>query len=110
MQYISRDCGIDFPVDAPVPLYIDNTTAIAFASNSIQRSKLRHIDCSMEWVLTLRDARIVKPIYVHTDSQLADLGTKILSTDKFQSLRDQLMREQRPLQDDVQDYESDDHI
>ena len=110
MQYISRDCGIDFPVDAPVPLYIDNTTAIAFASNSIQRSKLRHIDCSMEWVLTLRDAKIIKPTYVHTDSQLADLGTKILSTNNVQDLRDQLMCVQRPLQDDTQVYDSDDHI
>ena len=110
MQYISRDCGIEFPVDTPVPLYIDNTTAIAFASNTIQRSKLRHIDCSMEWVLTLRDARVVKPTYVHTDSQLADLGTKILSTDKFQSWRDQLMCVRRPSQDDMQVYDSDDHI
>ena len=110
MQYVARDCGIDFPVDAPVPLYIDNTTAISFASDSIQRSKLRHIDCSMEWVLTLRDAKIVKPTYVHTNRQLADLGTKILSTEKFQGLRDQLMCEKRPLLDDMQDYDSADHI
>jgi hypothetical protein len=102
MQYISRDCGIDFPLDEPVPLYIDNTTAIAFASNSIQRSKLRHIDCSMEWVLTLRDASIVKPTYVHTSQQLADLGTKILSSDIFQGLRDQLMCVRMVGADDMQ--------
>ena len=93
MQYICRDCGIEYPLDSPIPLLIDNTTCIAFAKDSIQRSKLRHIDCSMEWVITLRDAKIVTPTYVKTDSQLADIGTKILEPQKFKGLRERLLIE-----------------
>ena len=90
VSYICREAGIPYP-EGPIPLLIDNTTCIAFAKNSVSRSKLKHIDCAQQWVLTLRDSKLLKPTYVHTDSQLADLGTKILSAPRFQLLRDQLL-------------------
>ena len=90
ISYVCREAGIPYP-EAPIPLLIDNTTCIAFAKNSVSRSKLKHIDCAQQWVLTLRDSKLLKPTYVHTDSQLADLGTKILSAPRFQKLRDQLL-------------------
>ena len=55
ISYVCREAGIAYP-DGPIPLLIDNTTCIAFAKNSVSRSKLKHIDCSQQWVVTLRDA------------------------------------------------------
>ena len=90
ISYVCREAGIPYP-EAPIPLLIDNTTCIAFAKNSVSRSKLKHIDCSQQWVVTLRDAKILTPTYVHTAEQCADIGTKILSPRTFVHLRDKLL-------------------
>ena len=44
----------------PFKLLVDNTTAEAFGNRSVNKSKLKHIDCRQEWVLTLRDKSIVR--------------------------------------------------
>jgi hypothetical protein len=57
------------------------------------RTKLRHIDaraCQC-WVEALRDAQIVAPRYIHTESQLADWMTKGLIEHKFNRFRSKLM-------------------
>lgn len=90
ISYVCREAGIAYP-DGPIPLLIDNTTCIAFAKNSVSRSKLKHIDCSQQWVVTLRDAKLLTPTYVHTAEQCADIGTKILPSRTFVHLRDKLL-------------------
>ena len=77
----------------PVPLMIDNSTCIAFALNNIKRSKLKHVDVSAQWVVTLRDSSLVTPTYCSSSAneQLADIGTKILTGPTFTRLREQLM-------------------
>jgi hypothetical protein len=72
-------------------LGIDNTAAIAFANNSCFKSNLKHIDCRQEWVHMLRDKAIIKPFYVKTTENLADIFTKILPVRIFQYLRDKIM-------------------
>ena len=91
VSYVCRESGID--LQTPVPLMIDNSTCIAFALNNIKRSKLKHVDVSQQWVITLRDASLVTPTYCSSskNEQLADIGTKILSAPTFTSLREQLL-------------------
>ena len=91
VMYVCRESGIDMAT--PVPLMIDNSTCIAFALNNIKRSKLKHVDLSQQWVLTLRDSNLVTPTYCSSSAgeQLADIGTKILDAPTFNKLREQLL-------------------
>ena len=91
VMYVCRESGINMVT--PVPLMIDNSTCIAFALNNIKRSKLKHVDVSAQWVITLRDSSLVTPTYCSSSAneQLADIGTKILDAPTFISLREQLL-------------------
>ena len=89
LSYVIEEMGMDFPT--PIMLGIDNTAAIAFANNSCFKSNLKHIDCRQEWVHMLRDKAIIKPFYVKTTENLADIFTKILPVRIFQYLRDKIM-------------------
>ena len=79
------------PMDLPIDIQVDNTTAIAFSKDRINRSKLKHIDCRQAWVEALRDDSICRLSKVDTKENIADLGTKILDTVRFQKLRDMIM-------------------
>ena len=79
------------PIEKPFILEIDNTAALAFANNSANRSKLKHIDCRQEWVKMLRNKDIVKPVHINTKINLADFLTKILEAGEYERLREMVM-------------------
>jgi hypothetical protein len=89
LSYISDEMGV--PIRLPFKLQVDNSTCLAFGQDQIQRSKLRHIDCRQEWVLALRDAKVVQMEWVESAHNFADLFTKILEAETFIRLRDQIM-------------------
>ena len=89
LSYVADEVGIDFP--RPSRLQMDNSTAEAFANNSTVRSKLKHIDVRQEWVKTLRDKNLIKPVHVNTKVNIADILTKILTALDFIRLRDMIM-------------------
>ena len=89
LSYIVDELRLPFPM--PFTLEIDNAAALAFAKHTAFKSKLKHIDCRQEWVKTLRDHNICKPVHVPTDLNLADLGTKINPKPIFERLRDRVM-------------------
>ena len=72
LGYVIAELGLQFP--KPFTLLIDNQAAEAFARNSAQRSKLKHIDCRQEWVQILRDKNIITPKHLPTEFNL--LGYK----------------------------------
>lgn len=89
LRYIAEEAHIPFP--RPVELQVDNSTAKAFADDSVLKTKLKHIDCRQEWVRILRDHRLFRLIHCPTDNNVADLGTKILATGIFIRLREMIM-------------------
>ena len=89
LRYIAEEAHIPFP--RPVELQVDNSTAKAFADDSVLKTKLKHIDCRQEWVRILRDYRLFRLIHCPTDDNVADLGTKILGTGTFIRLRNMIM-------------------
>jgi len=91
MSYIAEELNIEFP--SPMVLEVDNTAAEAFASNTALKTSLKHIDTRQEWVRQLRDSGVVKVIHVDTESNLADIMTKILPVAVFTRLRDRMMIE-----------------
>jgi hypothetical protein len=88
-MYLFEEAGMEFP--KPFTLLVDNTTAEAFMNCTVKRSKLKHIDCRQEWCEMLRNKKIVLPEHVDTDNNLADLETKILGSEPFVRLRNQMM-------------------
>jgi hypothetical protein len=54
-------------------------------------SRLKHIDCRLNWVLQMRDRKIVLPCSVASAENLADIGTKILAGPTFRGLATNFM-------------------
>ena len=81
--------GQEFEI--PIEIGVDNATAITFASGTVKKSKLRHIDARQDWVQALRDSELVKLVKVPTKDNYADLMTKILEPETFTNLRDGMM-------------------
>ena len=89
LSYIADEMGM--PMDMPLQLDVDNSTAIAFSKGRVRRSKLKHIDVRQAWVDVLRDSSIVKLEYVNTKANLSDFFTKILDYETFERLRGEML-------------------
>ena len=91
VSYIAEEAGIEF--EFPFTLELDNQAAIIFCEGSASKTRLKHIDTRQQWVQMLRDKNLVVMDKVPTDSNLADLFTKILPKPTFVKLRDQLLKD-----------------
>jgi hypothetical protein len=89
LSYIASEMGIPFP--RPFILQMDNMAAKAFTDDTCVKSRIKHIDCRQEWVMTLRDKKICVAKHVDTKDNLADIFTKILEPKTFESMRDRMM-------------------
>jgi hypothetical protein len=74
----------------PTVLFCDNTGAIAFTKDGANHSKMKHISLRQHYVRDLVSDEQVKPVYVPTDLNLADIFTKALGPVKFQGFRKKL--------------------
>ena len=88
-SHVVDEMGLE--MERPYTLEMDNEAARIFINGSGGRTKLKHIDCRMEWVLLLRDKSIIEPVHVDTSENLADIFTKILPPATFIGLRDRCM-------------------
>ena len=61
-----------------IPIFCDNTSAIAISDNPIQHSKIKHIDIRHHCIKKHVEMGIVKLICVPIEKQLADIFTKPL--------------------------------
>ena len=89
LSYVVDEMGLTLPL--PFKLQMDNTAAQAFAGSSVNRTKMKHIDCRQYWVRVLRDKEICLPVHVDTKDNLADLFTKPLDRATFWTLLAQIM-------------------
>ena len=89
-SYVVEELGL--PFEKPFYLEIDNEAARIWIRGSGGRTKLKHIDCRQEWVLTLRDKKLLVPVHIDTALNRADLFTKILPPKVFIIHRDELMK------------------
>ena len=89
LSYIVDEMGA--PMELPLQLLVDNTTAIAFSKGNVRRSKLKHIDVRQQWVEWLRDKSLVNLCHIDTKLNRADFFTKLLDVDTFVRLRSMMM-------------------
>nr|GFC21589.1 copia protein [Tanacetum cinerariifolium] len=83
-EYIAlSDYGFKFNT---IPLYCDNQSAIALSCNSVQHSRSKHIDIRHHFIKDQVERRIVELYFVETKYQLADICTKALPRERYETL------------------------
>ena len=83
LSYTADEMGIPYP--KPNMMQVDNKAAMAFVNNTAFKTKLKHIDVRQKWVKTLRNKAILYTQHVPGQDNLADIFTKILDGDTFES-------------------------
>ena len=74
----------------PTTLYCDNQSAIRLVKNPEFHHRTKHIDVKFHFVREKQEEKVIDAVYVHTDSQLADIFTKPMEKSRFVRLRQAL--------------------
>ncbi|GKC55941.1 retrovirus-related pol polyprotein from transposon TNT 1-94 [Tanacetum coccineum] len=73
-----------------IPLYCDNTSAIALCCNNVQYSREKHIDVRYHFIKDQVENGIVELYFFRTEYQLSDIFTKPLPRERFNFLIEKL--------------------
>ena len=84
MKKLLSDYGI---TQDTMVVYCDNSSAIDISKNPVQHSKTKHIKIRYHFIRDLVERKIVVLEYVLTERQNADIFTKPLDRNKFDTLR-----------------------
>ena len=83
-----KDLRVD--ITTPVRICCDSKAAIQIATNPIFHERTKHIEIDCHFIREKIKDGLIKPEYVGTKSQLADLLTKGLGTEQHQFLLSKL--------------------
>ncbi|KAK3009190.1 hypothetical protein RJ639_013530 [Escallonia herrerae] len=78
------------PIEYPISLYCDNLSAIRLAENPVFHARIKHVEVYYHFIRKKVLQEEIELEHVITENQVADLLTKSLSENKFQSFRRQL--------------------
>ncbi|GKF83006.1 hypothetical protein Tco_0244662 [Tanacetum coccineum] len=81
------DYGSDFN---KIPLYCDSKSAIALSCNTVQHSRMKHIDVHYHFIKEQVENEVVELYFVKTTYQLVDIFTKALARERFKFLINRL--------------------
>ena len=84
LKIILEDLNIKW--DGSMRLYCDNKSAISIAHNLIQLDRTKHIEIGRHFIKEKPESGLICTPYVSTQSQLAHVLTKGLSSSVFESV------------------------
>ncbi|KAK9739429.1 hypothetical protein QE152_g9006 [Popillia japonica] len=87
LKRLLHDLGIETGI---VNIYEDNMPCIAISKDPVYHKKVKHIDIKYHFIREQIKNKIIEPIYISTQEQIADVLTKGLSSQKFTVFRDKL--------------------
>jgi hypothetical protein len=82
---------IDCQQDEPTVIGVDNQGAVALAKSYVSNSRTKHIERRHLKIRELVEEMVVRPEFVPTDENVADIMTKPLGKSKFEKFRRILM-------------------
>ena len=88
LKKLLKELGIK--VEEATKIFCDNQAALAIAANPVHHEKTKHVEIDSHFI---RDKVIeghIAPTYISTTSQIADVFTKILSTEQSPYLLNKL--------------------
>ncbi|GJS25459.1 uncharacterized mitochondrial protein-like protein [Tanacetum coccineum] len=78
--------GLETKQHDATPLYCDNNAARHIANNPVFHERTKHVEMDCYFVKERVESHEIKPFYVDTKAQTADLLTKALGTKQLESL------------------------
>ena len=69
-----------------IPMYCDNQSAIALCCNNVQHSRSMHIDIRHHFIKEQMERKIFELYFVETKYQLADIFTKALPRERYETI------------------------
>lgn len=87
LKRLLLDLGIETGI---VNIYEDNMPCIAISKDPMYHKRVKHIDIKYHFIREQIENKIIEPIYISTQEQIADVLTKGLSSQKFTVFRDKL--------------------
>ena len=70
-----------------VPIMCDNTSAINISKNPVQHARTKHIEIRHHFLRDYVEKKVVSMNFIGTNEQIADIFTKALNREPFETLR-----------------------
>ena len=84
LKHLLEDIGVY--EDSGIKLYCDNQSALAIARNPVQHDRTKHMAMNRHYLSENIDRGIIRPVFVPSAEQKADIFTKPLPGPRFQLL------------------------
>ena len=88
MRNILREFG--YGLDQPSTLHIDNQSAISVSKNPEHHGRMKHLDLRFYWLRDAVNDKVIRPSFIPTSQQVADIFTKALPASKVEFCRNSM--------------------